>query len=173
MRRIQLAFVLLGLIVSVGLLTVPGVPAAQDAPPTGEAAPITLESLGSAPSPDAPGMQLVLLRATIAPGAVAPPHVHPGQLIVAVESGLVAYTIVDEEGESRRGQFGTPTAAEVIPPGTEVMLGPGEWIIEEPGIVHTFRNPGEEPLVLLVSALIAPDEPFLQSIDIGVATPAA
>ena len=126
MRRLPLAVVLLGLVVPVGLLAVQSVPAAQDATPTGEAAPIALESLGSAPSPDAPGMQLVLLRATIAPGAVAPPHVHPGQLIVAVESGSVAYTILDEEGESGRGRFGTPTAAEVIPPGTEVLLGSGE-----------------------------------------------
>ena len=173
MRRRLLAVVPVGFVVGVALLTVQGVHAAQDATPAGEAAPITLESLDSAPSPDAPGMQLVLLRATIAPGAVAPPHVHPGQLIVAVESGLVAYTILDEEGESGRGRFGTPTAAEVIPPGTEVMLGPGEWIIEEPGIVHTFRNPGDEPLVLLVSALIAADEPFLQPIDIGMATPGA
>jgi quercetin dioxygenase-like cupin family protein len=173
MRRILLTCVLLGLIVTVGLLTVPGVPAAQEATPTGEAAPIVLESLGSAPSPDAPGMVLALLRATIAPGAVAPPHVHPGQLIVAVESGTVAYTILDEEGESGRGRFGTPTATDVITAGTEVMLGPGEWIIEEPGFVHTFRNPGDEPLVLLVSALITADEPFLQPVDLGMATPAA
>ena len=173
MRRILLTCVLLGPVVTFGLLTAPTIPAAQDATPTGEAAPIVLESLGSAPSPDAPGMQLALLRFTIAPGFVAPPHVHPGQLVIAVESGSVAYTILDEEGESGRGRFGTPTPAEVIPPGTEVLLGPGEWIIEEPGIVHTFRNPGDEPLVLLVSALIAADEPFLQPVDIGMATPAA
>ena len=173
MRRTLLAFVPLGFVVGVALLTAQGAPAAQDATPTGEVAPVILESLGSTPSTDAPGMQLALLRATIAPGVVVPPHVHPGQLIVAVESGSVAYTILDEEGESGRGRFGTPTAAEVITSGTEVMLGPGEWIIEEPGIVHTFRNAGDEPLVLLVSALIAPDEPFLQPIDMGVATPTA
>ncbi len=85
----------------------------------------------------------------------------------------MAYTILDEAGESGRGRFGTPTAVEVIPSGTEVLLGPGEWIIEEPGFVHTFRNPGDEPLVLLVSALIAEGEPFLQPVDMGVATPAA
>jgi hypothetical protein len=39
--------------------------------------------------------------------------------------------------------------------------------------VHTFRNPGDEPLVLLVSALVAADEEFLQPIDLGIATPAA
>jgi quercetin dioxygenase-like cupin family protein len=172
MRRILFRWVLVGLVVPLGLLTAPRVPAAQDATPTGEAVPVVMESLGSASSPDAPGMHLALLRATIAPGFVAPPHVHPGQLIVAVESGSVAYTILGEEGESGRGRFGTPTAAEVISPGTEVLLGPGEWIIEEPGIVHTFRNPGDEPLVLLVSGLLAEGEPFLQPVDIGVATPA-
>ncbi len=172
MRQLLRAFVPLGFVAGITLLTVQGVPA-QNATPTGEAAPIVLESLGSAPSPDAPGMVLALLRARIAPGAVAPPHVHPGQLIVAVEAGSVAYTILDEEGESGRGWFGTPLATEVIPAGTEVLLGPGEWIVEEPGIVHTFRNPGDEPLVLLVSALVAADEEFLQPIDLGIATPAA
>ena len=34
--------------------------------------------------------------------------------------------------------------------------------------MHTFRNPGDEPLVLLVSALIAADEPFLQPVDMDM-----
>ncbi len=172
MRHTLLKVVVLGLVGALGLFTVRGTPA-QEATPAGEAAPLTIESLGSAPSPDAPGMLLVLLRAMLAPGAGLPAHVHPGQFIVAVESGTAAYAIVDDEGESGRGRYGTPTATEVITPGPEVLLGPGEWIIEEPGIVHTFRNPGDEPLVLLVSGLIRADEPFLQPIDIGMATPAA
>ncbi len=173
MRRRLLAFVPLGIVVSVALLTVQGVPAAQEATPAGETAPITLESWGSVPSTDDPGMLLQLYRVTIAPGAVVPPHIHAGQLIVAIESGTAAYTILDEEGESGRGQFGTPTATDVITAGTEVMLGPGEWILEEPGIVHTVRNPGDEPLVLFVSALTAADQPLLQPMAMDMATPAA
>ena len=60
----------------------------------------------------------------------------------------------------------------MITAGTEVMLGPGEWIIEEPNIVHTVRNAGDEPLVLFVSALTAADQPLLQPMDMDMATPA-
>jgi quercetin dioxygenase-like cupin family protein len=53
------------------------------------------------------------------------------------------------------------------------MLGPGEWIIEEPGIVHTARNAGDEPLVLLISGLVTADEPLVQLVETNMATPAA
>jgi oxalate decarboxylase/phosphoglucose isomerase-like protein (cupin superfamily) len=77
------------------------------------------------------------------------------------------------EGESGRGRFVTPTATDVITAGTEVMLGPREWILEEPGVVHTVRNAGDEPLVLFVSALTAADQPLLQPMEMDKATPAA
>lgn len=173
MRRILLPFVRFGFIVSLALFTVQGVPAAQDATPAGEAAPITVETLGSTPSMDAPGMSLLLLRFTIAPGGVVPTHVHPGQLIVTVESGMLAYTVLSGEGEVVRAGSGTPTATEVIAPGTEVMLGPGEWFIEHPAAVHTAHNPGDEPTVLLVTGLVATDEPFLQPMEMDMPTPAA
>jgi quercetin dioxygenase-like cupin family protein len=118
-------------------------------------------------------MLLVLLRATLAPGAGLPAHIHPGQLVIYVESGTAGYAILSEEGQSGRGRVGTPVASEVITPGTEVLLGPGEWIIEEPGIVHTARNAGDEPLVLLLSGLVAADEPIVQLVETGIATPAA
>src|SRR5918998_3748966 len=116
LRKTLMTVVVLGIVAALALFTVQGIPA-QEGTPAGEAAPITLESLGSAPSPDAPGMLLVLLRATLAPGAGLPAHVHSGQFVVAVESGTAAYSIVSEEGESGRGRFGTPTASEVITPG--------------------------------------------------------
>ena len=172
MRPTPLTVAILVLVGILGLFTVQGVPA-QEATPAGEVAPLTIEALGSAPSPDAPGMLLILLRATLAPGAGLPPHVPPGQFVIAVESGTAGYAIVDEEGESGRGRFGTPTATESITPGVEVLLGPGEWIIEEPGIVHTARNAGEEPLVLLISGLVTADEPLVQFVEEAMATPAA
>ena len=145
--------------------------AAQDATPAAGEAPIVVEMLASAPSMDMPGMMQVLLRATIAPGGVVPSHVHPGQILVVVESGTLTYTVLGGEGESVRGGAGTPTAAEAIEPGTEIMLGPGEWFVEHPAVVHTARNAGDEPTVLLVTGLVAADEPFLQAMD--MATPAA
>jgi quercetin dioxygenase-like cupin family protein len=173
MRRTLPVFVLLGLVVGFGLFTVPGAPAAQDATPDGEEAPITLESLGSVPAADAPGKQLVLLRVTVAPDGVVPSHVHPGQIVVAVESGTLAYAVLGGEGEVLRGGAGTPTAGEAIAPGEEVVLGPGDWFVEDPAVVHTARNAGDEPAVLLISGLVAADEPFLQPTEVDTGTPSA
>ena len=172
MRRLLLAFVLLGLVVTLGLLTMPSVPAAQEATPSGEAAPVILEMLASAPAADAPGMLQVLARVTLAPGAVVPAHLHPGQLLVSVASGTLGYTILGE-GQSLRAGAGTPTAAEEIAPDTEATFGPGEWFVYEAGTVHMDRNPGNEPAVILISGLVAADEPFLIPVDMDMATPAA
>jgi quercetin dioxygenase-like cupin family protein len=172
MRRLLLACVLLGLVVTLGLLTMPSVPAAQESTPSGEAAPVTLETLGSAPSPDAPGMLLVSLRLTLGAGAVVPAHFHPGQLLVSVESGTLGYTILGE-GQSLRAGAGTPTAAEVIAADTEATFGPGEWFVYEAGTVHMDRNPGNEPAVVLLTGLVAADQPFLIPVDMAMATPAA
>jgi quercetin dioxygenase-like cupin family protein len=172
MRRLLLACVLLGLVVTLGLLTMPSVPAAQEGTPSGEAAPVTLETLGSAPATDAPGMLLVSLRLTLAAGAVVPAHFHPGQLVVTVESGTLGYTILGE-GQSLRAGAGTPTAAEVIAPDTEATFGPGEWFVYEAGTVHMDRNPGNEPAVVLITGLVAADQPFLIPVDMDMATPAA
>ena len=174
MRRILLTFVLLSSVVGLGLLTGQGVPAAQEATPPAEAAPVTLEMLASAPAADAPGMLQVLARVTLAPGAVVPAHVHPGQLLVTVDSGTLGYTILGE-GQSLRAGAGTPTAAEVIAPDTEATFGPGEWFVYEAYVAHMDRNPGNEPTVVLVSGLVAADEPFLIPVDMhmDMATPAA
>jgi quercetin dioxygenase-like cupin family protein len=163
------AVVLLGLLAAGRSLTT----TAQDATPSGEAAPVTLETLGSAPAADAPGMNLVLLRITLAPGSVVPAHLHPGQLVVTVESGMFSYTIVGGAGQSVRAGAGTPTAAEVIEPGTEVTLAPGEWFVEDADVVHMDRNTGDEPAVVLVSGLVAADQPFLIPVDMDMATPTA
>ena len=172
MRRILLTFVLLSSVAGVGLLTGQGVPAAQEATPPGEAAPVTLETLGSVPAADAPGMLLVSLRLTLGAGAVVPAHFHPGQLVVTVESGTLGYTILGE-GQSLRAGAGTPTAAEVIAPDTEATFGPGEWFVYEAGTVHMDRNPGNEPAVVLITGLVAADQPFLIPVDMDMATPAA
>jgi quercetin dioxygenase-like cupin family protein len=167
-----MTFIVLSLSGVLSLFTVQSA-RAQEATPTGEVAGLTIDMLGSAPSPDAPGLVLVLLRATLAPGAGLPAHKHPGQLMIAIESGTAAYAILSPEGVSGHGRFGTPSATDVIAPGAEVLLGPGEWIVEEPGVVHTSRNAGDEPLVLLISGLVAADEPFVQLVEMGRATPAA
>lgn len=179
MRRTLLAVALLSLVVGVALRTAPGAPAAQqatpvpNAPPNEAHTPVFLELLGSAPAAEAPGKRLMLFRLTLAPGATMLAHMHPGQLIVSVESGTLGYTVLGADGESVRGGAGTPTASDLLPVGTEVTFEPGEFFVEPPGLAHAYRNPGNEPVVLLVAALVAANQILFQDVLPSLATPAA
>jgi quercetin dioxygenase-like cupin family protein len=176
MHRTLLTPVILGLVIGLSLFTMPASPAAQEATPMGEASPsanqspIFLELLGSALTTEVPNKRLTLMRLTLAPGASMFAHTHPGQLVVAVESGTLVYTVLSGAGTSVRAAAGTPIAEEVIPPGTETTFGPGEFLVEPPGVAHTYRNPGNEPVVLLISALVSFDV-FFQPVATPVATP--
>src|SRR4051794_17742577 len=136
MRRTRLTLVLLGLVIGLGLVTMPAIPAAQETTPVVEASPnadhtpIFLELLGSALTTEVPNKRLDLFRLTLAPGASMFAHTHPGQLVVAVQSGTLAYTVLSGDGASVRAAVGTPTAEEVIPAGTEAIFGPGEFLVE-------------------------------------------
>lgn len=140
---------------------------------TPEAAPsILAETLASAPVPDRPGQALLQLRVTLAPGAVVPPHIHPGDLVFSVESGTLGYTVLAGSVPVSWAGAGTPIASEALDPGTEVILQSGDWLSEPSGTLHITRNPGDMPTVLLISALVAADQPFLQPMPM-VATPTA
>lgn len=68
------------------------------------------------------------LTSTVAPGEGPPMHVHHLQEeTVTVREGRVGYTT---EGEEER------------------FAGPGEQVTFAPGVAHTFRNAGDEDLVL-------------------------
>src|SRR3954451_23590812 len=176
MRRTVLTLVIVGLVVALSLFTNPISPSAQEATPAGEASPtadhtpIFLELLGSALTTEVPNKRLSLMRLTLAPGASMFAHTHPGQLVVAIESGTLVYSVLSGAGTSVRAAAGTPIAEQVIPPGTETIFGPGEFLVEPPGVAHTYRNPGNEPVVLLISALVGFDV-FFQPVATPVATP--
>ena len=178
MRRTLLTVVLLGLVIGLGLFTMPASPAAQEMTPVAEASPsadhtpIFLELLGSALTTEVPNKRLLLMRLTLAPGASMFAHTHPGQLVVAIESGTLAYIILSGDGASVRAAAGTPIAEEAISPGTETIFGAGQFLVEPPGVAHTYRNPGDEPVVLLISALVGFDV-FFQPVEVPVATPSA
>jgi len=176
MRRTWLIVGLLGLVLGLGLFTLPVRPAAQEITPMVETSPsadhtsIFLEVLGSALTTEVPNKRLTLDRLTLAPGASLFAHTHPGQLVVAIESGTLAYTVLSGDGASVRAAAGTPIAEEVIPAGTEVIFGPGEFLVEPPGVAHSYRNPGDEPVVLLISGLVGFDV-FFQPVESDMATP--
>ncbi|HEX7022483.1 MAG TPA: hypothetical protein VF171_06475 [Trueperaceae bacterium] len=115
----------------------------------------TIEALGSYSPSKAAGQALVFLRITMEPGVVIPFHHHPGSVVVVVESGLFGTEF--SEGTGTIARFGHE-GSETIEAGSETTLAPGDSLAYE-GAVHTMRNDGPEPVVLLVSALLDPEQP--------------
>ncbi len=56
--------------------------------------------------------------------------------------------------------------------GEEIPLGPGEGVTFGPDVVHTFRNIGTEPAVLILVGDLPPDEPVFRFTEEEGATPA-
>ncbi len=140
--------------------------AAQDTTPapTG-AVGVTVQVLGTGQPASAPGLELTLRRLTIAPGGLLPAHSHPGALVIFVEAGTWGYTVLGGTAQLTRAAVGgTPTPAEEMPAGAEVVLTAGDWIfIEDPQ--DEFRNAGEEDVVLVSANLAQIGEPFTTLLD--------
>ncbi len=164
-----LTFVLCGAIVSASASVVLGRADSATPEPTPS---VLAETLASSPLPDLPGQALLQLRVTLAPGAVVPEHIHPGNLVFSVESGTITYEAVEESALVMWAGPGTPAADQTLLAGEEVTLEVGDWLAEQRGTIHVVRNSGDTSAVLLISAVVAADEPFLQPVE-EVATPAS
>ncbi len=81
---------------------------------------------------------LVVMEFTIQPGAIFPWHTHPGTVLVSLAEGELDF-IFAEDCTARR-------------------LAPGTAIVDPGNEVHTARNPGDVPAVVIASLLGAPAE---------------
>ncbi len=119
----------------------------------------TIEALGSYAPSAAPERALVFLRITMEPGTQIPAHHHPGAVVVVVESGLFGTQLIEGSGTlTRHAAAGEQASSEELSAGSEATLEAGDSFAYE-GAVHTMVNAGDEPLVLLVSALLDPEQP--------------
>jgi quercetin dioxygenase-like cupin family protein len=136
-----------------------------------EPQPVTLECatdmrtlvLGATQPASATGQSLVLVRALFGVGGGIGPHTHPGTLVVAVESGQFGVTLEEDSAMHmvimRAGdEPGTPAAEEMLIPGQEAVLEPGDWFIET-GMVHSARTVGDEPVEVTFTGLVEAGQP--------------
>jgi quercetin dioxygenase-like cupin family protein len=152
MSRWSVLLLVLGLALTAG-----GASLAQSATPAAE--PIAITMLGKGLPANAPGNYLELDRVTIAPGASIPTHVHPGAYVLYVESGDFGFTVI--KGTAQLTKAGATTPQDVQP-GVETVGHAGDAFFENGGVVHTARNAGTTPVVLLTAGLLANDQPSLQ-----------
>ena len=118
----------------------------------------SIETLGTFTPSVAADRLLVLMRITMEPGTVIPAHHHPGAVVVWVESGVYRTELIEGAGTLTRASATAEAAAEEVSAGSASTLQAGDEFSYE-GAIHTMENPGDEPLVLLVSALLDPTMP--------------
>lgn len=112
---------------------------------------VASEVLAEVEPPQAPGFTMYLYRVEIPPGAAIEPHHHPGQQMARIESGTLTYTVI--EGTLLVGRDGSPEADEEVAAGETVQLEPGDSVFEDAGMVHEAANEGDEPVLIVLSAL--------------------
>lgn len=121
---------------------------------------IAPEPLGSGRPSGAPGYAMGFVRLTFAPGATLNSHTHPGASILYIESGTLTYTLWEGTATITRAETGpgaAPAGAPLSP--SEITLNVGDSLFEDADVIHTARNDGSEPAVVLITNLLAASEP--------------
>ena len=152
-------FQVLALVVAAGALLLTAAGRASADTTKSAAEPISHAILGQGMPSGAPGQVLLLERYELAPGATIPTHTHPGAYVIYVESGDFGFTVV--KGAAQITRAGS-TSPEAIQAGPEVVGHQGDVFFENSGVVHSARNTGTTPAVVLTAALLAADQPALQ-----------
>ena len=151
-----------------------GSAAAQEATPTSDPIGVDSRLIGAGVPTAVPDMELALLRTTMAPGGVLPPHMHPGPFVIAVDSGTWGYT--PQKGSvklTRAAADGSFTPAEEAPLGVELILTKGDFLFLEDASQDWMRNAGEDEVVLLIAGLVPAGQDFgtlLAELDTGTPT---
>lgn len=127
---------------------------------------VAAQPLAQAMPAEADGLALLAMRLTIGPDGGFEPHTHPGTVTVTMESGALDFTLLedDEMVINRAATDGTPVPSDPVTPNEEITVNTGDWFVEA-GSVHEAWNRSDEPAVLLVTALVDPNQPFVQCAD--------
>jgi quercetin dioxygenase-like cupin family protein len=110
---------------------------------------IDVEILGRG-IPGGDGRAAMLIRVTYAPGSSIAPHTDPGTGVWVVERGSIGFAV--QEGEAQVVRAGTSAT---LGAGSEVVLDPGDTAAYGADNVHTSRNAGSEPAVILIGGVYA------------------
>lgn len=85
-------------------------------------------------------------------------HTHPGASILFIESGTLTYTLVDGTATVTRAPTGQapPGGAPAVEPvrPVDIVLN-----VVDADVIHTARNDGAEPALVLIASLLRAGEP--------------
>jgi quercetin dioxygenase-like cupin family protein len=99
-------------------------------------------------------------RVVVEPGARLALHHHLGTQVARVQSGVLGYTVrrgsvVVRSGESDQ----SPQVVRRIGAGQTGSIRAGEWIVEQPSVIHQAANRGTEPVVIYLATLLEKGAP--------------
>ena len=121
---------------------------------------VTREALASAGHPrGADHRTLGLSKVTVMPGTTLALHHHPGTQIGYVQSGVLTYTVEHGSVTVRSGDSSAPHVVRRITSSHAARLHAGQWIVEQPGMVHRAANRTGRRVVILLATLFSTGAP--------------
>lgn len=108
----------------------------------------------------AKGQTLRLSRVTVPAGANLSLHHHPGTQISNIEQGTLSYTVKTGQVRVMRGDASTPKLVRTIRAGQTAGIRAGQWIVEQPNVIHQAANRGKADVVITIATLFPDGEPL-------------
>jgi quercetin dioxygenase-like cupin family protein len=103
---------------------------------------------------------LRLSRVTVPAGANLALHHHPGTQISNIEAGTLTYTVKTGQVKVMRGDASTPKLVRTIKAGQTAGIRSGQWIVEQPNVIHQAANRGKTDVVITIATLFPDDAPL-------------
>src|SRR4051812_46013839 len=146
------------------LLAAPALAAASAAgalTTAGGAPTATRHALASVNNPiGAKGRMLGLSEVLIPAGAVIPLHHHTGTQVAYIDAGTLTYTVKTGSVPVYKGAAdGTQKLVRRITAGHTGRISQGQWLVEQPSVVHTAANRGNGTVQIHLANLLPNGDP--------------
>jgi quercetin dioxygenase-like cupin family protein len=86
-------------------------------------------------------------------------HRHTGTQIARIDAGTLTYTVVKGSVTVRKGEADAPTVVRTISAGQTGRIQAGQWIVEQPNVVHEAANKGSKQVVIYLATLLPNGDP--------------
>ncbi|MCW2989854.1 MAG: Cupin 2 conserved barrel domain protein [Solirubrobacterales bacterium] len=126
---------------------------------TGQATAVR-EALAAQVNPiGAKGRTLALSRVTVPAGALLALHHHTGTQIARIDKGTLTYTVQTGSVTVHRGEVGADSVVRKIKAGQTGHIKAGQWIVEQPSVIHKAANKGTTTVVIYLATLLPNGDP--------------
>jgi quercetin dioxygenase-like cupin family protein len=106
------------------------------------------------------GRTLGLSRVVIPAGASIALHHHLGTQVAYIQSGVLSYTVQEGSVSVMSGPAdGEPKLVRKISAGQTGKISAGQWIVEQPSVIHQAANRGSAKIVIYLSTLLKTGAP--------------